>query len=345
MSWRQILGHEIGIAAIKSAWRRERLAHAYLFVGPAGVGKHTFARQLGKTILCEAKGVAFDSCDQCPACKLVEAGTHPDLFQFGMPDDKMEFPIEVVREEVIPSLAMKPVRGARKIAIIDDADRMNDPAANCFLKTLEEPPPGSLLILVGGMNPERQLPTILSRCQVLRFSPLPSAQVKRVLIDKGVADQSRLNRLVQLANGSPGQALAVDDEAVWTFRKTLFDTLAAKQIDPAATAREWMHFIENAGKDAASHRIRASLIVRLLLVLLDTGLKLVHGSQVNEIDAAEERMLRAFGQRQGEERITRLIDRALEADLQIDHKVQLILVIEALLVDVCQEFQAQAVAT
>jgi len=337
MSWRRILGHDAIVASFAFALKRGRLGHAYLFVGPAGVGKHTFARELAKTLLCETRGEKFEACDQCAACLLVDAGTHPDLFMVHRPEEKLEFPIEVIREELLPSLAMKPARGERKVAILDDADDLNEEAANCFLKTLEEPPPGSLLILVGGPSAELQLPTILSRCQTIRFAPLTSALVAQILSENGIAEPATQQRLMQVAGGAPGQALALNDEEIWAFRGKLLDMLRQDRINPAATAAAWMEFIENAGKEAAAQRNRASLIFRMLLSLLETALKLSLDAVIAGIDPTEEQLLRKFGQSLGEERLLGWIDRALEADLQIDRRVQLILVIEAFLDWICRE--------
>lgn len=328
MSWRGVLGHDAAAAFFISAWKRGRVGHAFLFVGPKGVGKHTFARELAKALLCEDRREPFEACDQCDSCTLVAAGTHPDLFMVSRPPELLEFPIKVIKEDLLPNLAMKPARGSRKIAIVDDADDLNEEAANCFLKTLEEPPPGSVLILVGGSNIERQLPTILSRCQAIRFSPIAPAHVKKVLIDHGITEPARQDRLLQLAGGSPGQALALDDEEVWEFRKQLLESLRQEKIDPAVTSRLWMEFINGVDKEAASHRQRASLIVRMILTMLNTALKLHCGTSLTGLDSTEEKSLRAIATRLGEERILAWIERALEADRQIDRRVQLVLVIE-----------------
>jgi DNA polymerase III subunit delta' len=213
---------------------------------------------------------------------------------------------------------------------------LNEEAANCFLKTLEEPPPASVLILVGGDNAERQLPTILSRCQVIRFAPLPPGLVKRVLNEHGVTEPTRQDRLVQLAGGSPGQALALDDEEVWAFRKELLEMLRQERIDPATTAGQWMQFIENAGKDAAAHRQRASLIFRLLIVLVETALKLSLGANIAGLDPSEESILRKAAERVGEEKLLAWIERALDADRQIDRRVQLVLIVEAFVDTMCR---------
>src|SRR5262249_19517124 len=137
MSWSQIIGHEDRVAAFRQIVARRRLAHAYLFVGPAGVGKRRFALELAKALLCEAPGKkpdALDACDQCDACLWVDAGTHPDLFQVHRPEDKNEMPIAVIAE-CCRNFSLKPARGHGKIGIIDDADDFNEESANCFLKT------------------------------------------------------------------------------------------------------------------------------------------------------------------------------------------------------------------
>jgi hypothetical protein len=113
--------------------------------------------------------------------------------------------------------------------------------------------------------------------------------------------------------------------------------LRQDRINPAATAAAWMEFIENAGKEAAAQRNRASLIFRMLLSLLETALKLNLGAAIAGIDPAEEQSLRKLAEALGEERLLGWIDRAMEADLQIDRRVQLILVIEAFLDWICRE--------
>src|SRR3954465_9140156 len=98
MTWQRVRGHEGIVRSFEAAWRRGRLGHAYLFVGPAGVGKHTLARELARALLCESRGDGLAACGTCGSCKLVDANTHPDLSLAGRPEEKLELPIEMIRE-------------------------------------------------------------------------------------------------------------------------------------------------------------------------------------------------------------------------------------------------------
>jgi DNA polymerase-3 subunit delta' len=237
-------------------------------------------------------------------------------------------PIEVVRG-VIEQLSLKPARGGRKVAILDDADDLNAESANAFLKTLEEPYPGSVLILVGGPTPERQFSTILSRCQVVAFSGLRNEQIVELLKERGITEEDRLGRLVRVAGGSIGQALALDDETLWAFRKKLLSALTSTTLDVFGLATEWNHDIEEAGKEAAIRRRRASLQLRLLIGLLQDAQRASLGVAPVVADKSEGVQLGAFADRIGPDKLMAWIDRAAEADLQVDRKVQLELVIEA----------------
>ena len=141
MSWHSVRGHDRIVTLLRSNLRNGRFPHAFLFVGPDGVGKRTFARKLAQALLCERNPEALlDPCEACPGCVQAAAGTHPDLLEVARPEDRQELPIRVIRD-LCAEFSLKPGRGIRKVAIVDDVDDMNDEAANAFLKTLEEPPP------------------------------------------------------------------------------------------------------------------------------------------------------------------------------------------------------------
>jgi len=335
VSWQRVRGHDAVVMAFARAVQRGRLAHAYLFSGPPGVGKRLFAGELAKALLCESRPIdgRLEACDHCPSCVLVDAGTHPDFFTAARPADSPNLPIEVMRE-LCRGFSLKSARGRGKVAILDDADDLDDPitlnaAANCFLKTLEEPPPRSVFILVGS-SIDRQLPTIVSRCQIVRFTPLAAEVVDEILLAHGVEDAIRRADLVRLAQGSPGQALALAHQALGEFRRTLLEALAAPRFDSVALGRAWTRFAEEAGKDMAAQRCRAALALLLLVELLNDALCLSLGKPARITDAEELRALQALVKRVDPEGLLEVLERCLEGDAHIDRRVQLVLLLEAL---------------
>ena len=329
MSWKRVRGHEAQVEAFARAVRRGRLAHAYLFVGPPGVGKRLFAVELARALLCEARRAdRFEACDQCPACAQVEVGTHPDFFAAARPPESAEFPIGLMRE-LCRHFSLKAARGRGKVVVIDDADDLNDESANCFLKTLEEPPPGSVLVLIGSST-DRQKPTIVSRCQVVRFRPLPAETVAELLQTGGVEDPQMREELSRLGGGSPGQAQALADPDLWKFRRTLLQGLTRPRFDSISLAKAWVEFVQDAGKEAVHQRRRARLVLRLLIDFLQEAL--AFGLNGEGRAGGEDRpLLEALTGRADADAITSVLERCLEADFQIERNVGTPLVLEALL--------------
>jgi DNA polymerase-3 subunit delta' len=330
LAWQRVRGHDALVEGFRRAVQRGRLAHAYLFTGPAGVGKRLFALELAKSLLCEkAPEGSLQACDRCPSCVLVEAGTHPDFFPAVRPPDALEFPIDFMRQ-LCRSFALKSARGRGKVVLIDDADDLNEESANCFLKTLEEPPPRSVLILIGS-TPDRQLQTIVSRCQVIRFAPLPPQLVDELLQVQGVEDSALRARLVRLSSGSPGMAKELADPALWDFRSDLLAGLTKTPIASVDLARQWMDFVEEAGKESAAQRRRAQLVLRLLIDFLDDALTVALNGTPRRTEPDECAGLKTLAHRAGPDRLLEALERCLEADRQIDRRVQLVLILEGLM--------------
>jgi DNA polymerase-3 subunit delta' len=330
VSWERVRGHEALVRSFERAVQRGRLAHAYLFTGLPGVGKRLFAEELARALLCqESVSGRLEACDLCSSCRLLEAGTHPDFLYAARPEDKHEWPIDNMRE-VLQAFALKPARARGKVAIVDDADDFNEESANCFLKTLEEPPAGSVLLLIG-TSPDRYLSTIVSRCQVVRFTPLPESLVAEILQAQGVEDPLRRQRLARMSGGSPGQALALADPTLWQFRRTLIEGLTAPQVDSVGLARAWMAFVEEAGKETSLQRQRAGLVLRLILGFLNEALQLKVGKTPRLADPEEMRALEILAQRVDLDRLLAVLERCLEGDVHIDRRVQLVLALEALM--------------
>ncbi|MFQ5509406.1 MAG: DNA polymerase III subunit delta' [Leptospirillia bacterium] len=221
-----VVGHTGAIRILTTALTSSRVPHAYLFHGPAGVGKTTTAERLAAAILCT--GEDMRPCGACDACGRVADGNAYDLIR--IEPDGAQIKAEQVRE--LQGLMRS--GGARGVIIITPAERLNPTAANALLKTLEEPPPGWTLILVS-TRAEALLPTLRSRCQAVRFSRLPPAHTETVLARTGVeAEHCKL--LSQMAQGAPGavlnlglsaEALADDyAEAVSTLQPDTLDSPA-----------------------------------------------------------------------------------------------------------------------
>lgn len=270
MAWQGIVGHERVVEQFRRALARGRLATSFLFAGPSGIGKRQVALALAQALLCQRRPeVALDPCQQCPACVQVRAGSHPDVDLVAKPPDKSVLPLELLigdaehrmRQGLLHRLGLKPLQGRRKVAIIDDADYLNAEGANALLKTLEEPAPHSLLILLS-TSPVRQLPTIRSRCQLVRFHPLPIAAVQEILLRRHLVDDPGLAaRLAAHSGGSVERALELADAALWQFRDRLLDALAAATLDCVHLAAEVLAFVESAGAEAAARRVRLRLVL------------------------------------------------------------------------------------
>lgn len=269
MIWRDLLGQSRQIEMIQRAAARNRLAHAYLFLGPEGIGKRQVARGLAESLFCTSRsGTTLSACGTCASCRQVQSGSHPDLFEIGCPEGKRELPIDLLvgakerrgREGLCHDLAMRPMAGDRRVAIIDDAHTMNDESANALLKTLEEPPIGSVLML---LSPELEpiLPTIRSRCQPLWFSPLSPEIVEGILRKEGVAAEPARSAAA-VSGGSPGAARGLLDPSLSRIREAVEGGLKRRPLEPVSLAAAVIEAVEEGASDAFGQREHAGWAVR-----------------------------------------------------------------------------------
>jgi DNA polymerase-3 subunit delta' len=234
MSWPVLYGHEAVWKRLGRLLADERLPHALLFTGPMGIGKARLALRLAARLACSA---ALDArpCGECAGCRQVAAGSHPDLLVVGFgPSErtkkearKKEIGIEQARE-LKRFAQLRSVVAARKMALVDDADRLSVAAQNALLKTLEEPP-GKALIMLITAAPGALLPTVRSRCQRILCRPLTDAQVRAALANADVPADER-DALVAVAEGSPARALALRETWQDADRQALERLLAELDV-------------------------------------------------------------------------------------------------------------------
>jgi len=242
-----IQGHERAGAFLRAAVGNERLAHALLFAGPDGVGKRSVALAFASWVHCQAGG--SDACGACASCRQIAAGSHPDVQLVTVPTGKKEIGVDRVRE-LRRFVQLRPVLGKTKVAIIDDAPFLTVAAQNALLKTLEEPPAHSLLVLIAS-NPDALLATVRSRCQRLQFAPLPVDVVAAIVTRVAGIEAEMARELAVLAEGSPGRALALGRAIVGEGRERLIEALAgldvARYVRLAHMAHELSHPEADAG--------------------------------------------------------------------------------------------------
>lgn len=206
MALRDVIGQDKAINILLGTIQKGRIPSSYLFAGESGIGKKFTAINLAKTLNClNPTGKATDCCDECPSCRKIDACVHPD-FLLILPKDG-QIKIEEIRA-ISDMLSFKPFEGRKKIIIVDEANTMNPYAANAFLKTLEEPPEFSLIILISS-NPDSLPDTIRSRCWRVNFAPLSDKACKEV-IKRTVSAGSQLSTLLRLSMGRPARVTSED---------------------------------------------------------------------------------------------------------------------------------------
>ncbi len=225
MAFKDIKGQERAIEFFRNSVNRDRLAHAYLFAGPDGLGKALVAKTLAKFLNCENPlkegNLSIDCCDRCISCRKIENSNHPDVHWVEAKLNAKNISIDQVRS-IQKEISLKPYEGKLKVFIIQEAKNLSDQAANCLLKTLEEPPVLSLIILIS-TNIEGLLPTIISRCQIIKFCPLKLERLKEILTVDYELQSDYAHFLTAQSEGRIGQALNLKEQDAQIKKNRLID--------------------------------------------------------------------------------------------------------------------------
>jgi DNA polymerase-3 subunit delta' len=280
MTLRDIIGHRRLTTLIARAIERESLPPTLLFAGPSGVGKWAVARAAAQAVNCleprlrqgyggqagDGDDLPIDACGRCRSCDRIARGVHVDVIALE-PDDKASIKIDVVRD-VLSRTSFRPFEGRRRVVLIREADTLESASQNALLKSLEEPPPGTMFILTTAV-PGVLLPTVRSRCMRLRFGRLTSNEVAAALMRDHDYSDGEARAAAPLADGSLGQALALIDNDLSMFRELAMGLLqhtAARTDTPSRVqAASALH---TGGSKKERTREDVAIVLRLMASML-----------------------------------------------------------------------------
>jgi len=217
-------GQDSAVSYLKASLRNNRVSHAYIFSGPDGVGKRLAAINFAKALNCQSP-VSGSPCDRCSSCKKIDSSKHPDVFTLKPKEEGASIKIEDVRA-LIKDVYLKPFEADKKVYVIEGAEYMKHEAANALLKTMEEPPADSVIILLTE-NIKALFHTIVSRCQVVKFFPFKLQEVEEILTREYSLSQDDAHTLSHLSGGRLGKALKIKEEDIFTKRSLLINKIVS----------------------------------------------------------------------------------------------------------------------
>ena len=313
MAWRSILDQQRVVDTLRRALAQERVAHAYLFHGPEGVGKRAVALEMARALECTEQ--TDEACGQCRACRKTRRMVHPDVHvhlphPWSEESDRDEedigkriqrlgenpyavvdfarrpslsdpsetsnkqvlYRIDQVREDLIQPMSLSKGEGEYKVNVLLDVEKMRDEAANAFLKLLEEPPPNTIFFLTTS-RPEQLLPTIVSRCQRLRFDPLPPESIEAALVEREGLDPDAAAMLARMADGSYSHALDLArNESLMASRELVLEYFRAAYAQKVESLTACINEITGQGREQVKTVLRLMLRwVRDLLLYRSMG--------------------------------------------------------------------------
>lgn len=278
--WKDIIGHGSEIEELRSYIRSGRLPQAFLFAGPPGIGKTKVAREFFKAVNCiKSPG---NGCDACRSCLKVTAGSHPDLIAVNPSPEWIL--IEDIRK-VITEAGLKPYEARSRIVIIEPAERMNKASSNAMLKTLEEPPEGTQIILISH-KPSLLLPTIVSRCRVIRFTPVDASALSNRAVHPS---------LLRLTSGAIGGLTSTEKEYISKMRPGILQVMEGG--DPVRLVNQYLSEQEQGSGALSALLVLVESILRDLLILAHGGKDIIneelrdmelHGISASDAEALAE---------------------------------------------------------
>lgn len=293
MAWSGIRGQDLAVQMLQTHIALQRVSPAYLLAGPSGVGKKPIAREYAKALNCQSD--TNRPCDACPPCTHIQRGTHPDVHWLLPEGASKQLKIEQIRH-VIGRLSLRPFSARFQVAVIDGADRMTHEAANSLLKILEEPPTHTRFMLLTSQVSDC-LPTIVSRCQLVRCRPLSHTLLQDLLVEQGAGDARVAAAVAPLSAGSVTNALTLVER--WDKRQAIMNQLASDL--PVA----WY-----AGRPLETREEATELLDEMVAWLRDLALMRV-GSTLPLVHAAHQDALAKQAQRVDPEQCLEALEKVL----------------------------------
>ena len=281
MSLQEIYGHERPREILRTAMARRRIPHAYLFYGMSGIGKRTAALNFAKALNCPRGGEILDACDACPSCRKADHRNHPDILI--VEADGQFIRVKAI-DDIQELMRFRPLEGNKRVFILDEADKLNITAANALLKTLEEPSSSTMLILVSA-RPHQLPATVLSRCQHIRFNPLPKETVARFLCERFAVDPDRARLISSSSGGSFARALEMNREDFLAVREEVMNGLASEWKGDPLAPLAFLHLWSGDRRECAGRLEILRSCFRDALIYGETGEKegLINGDRMDLI--------------------------------------------------------------
>ncbi|MCW8907675.1 MAG: DNA polymerase III subunit delta' [Sedimenticola sp.] len=322
MSLQPLPWHSSNWERFRGGIQSNRMPHAVLLTGTAGVGKARFARALAAALLCEVNNEQGIACGACNNCRMLQAGAHPDFTLIQPEEPGKAIRIDTIREFTARG-ALTSQTGGYKAIILEPADALNSAAANSLLKTLEEPVERTVMILVTS-RPGRLPATIRSRCQRYDFPPPEAADARTWLQQQGVGDPSQAELLLSLAAGAPLLALHYARNGTLEERATMIQETQAilkGQQDPVAVAQRWS-------------QLDQGQVIQWFSGWLIDIIRLKIASQAAAIINIDQReRLQALAREVNSKRVYALLDRLIEANRTLGAQLNTQMQLESLLLD------------
>lgn len=364
------------------------MPHAYLFTGPEGVGRELMAMRLAQILHCsrptetelpaglsqpgEEGGSLHrgtDACGECDDCRLVRAGTHPDLFVIYRqlnrehPDSQirkqkaLQIGVDIIRHFIIDRVVRRPMRGRAKVFIIRDAERMTDAAQNSLLKTLEEPPPDTFLILLTSAM-DRMLPTTKSRCQPVVFQTLPAAFVaERLAALRPEQSNEERHYVARHSGGSLGTAVRLIDDGLFAIKQAWGDRLlelvrSPRGFAPHSLAQPFLVDAKTIGKQAAERdpdisdtdatRAGIQALLAAMAAFYQDAQRLATGAAVEPTNVDQPHVIQTLSATPSPRRLVAALQQIAQADYAIGRNAAIELTMETMFIQLSAVAQGQA---